>query len=53
MPTVCFLPIRAAARRVDSAYLAKLVAEGRLRDWEAEELIVDLTYNLVRKAYKL
>jgi glucuronate isomerase len=54
--TRAFLSIPArhdVARRVDCAFLARLVAEGRLRDWEAQELAQDLTYNLVRKAYRL
>lgn len=41
------------ARRVDCAFLARLVAEHRLDEDEAFELIVDLTVNLVKKAYKL
>ena len=41
------------ARRVDCGFLANLVAEGRLLDWEAAELAFDLTNGLVRKAYKL
>ncbi len=41
------------ARRIDCAFLARLVAEGRLERAEAHELICDLTVNLVRKAYKL
>lgn len=41
------------ARRVDCAFLARLVAEGRLQDWEAAELAYELTNGLVRKAYKL
>jgi glucuronate isomerase len=41
------------ARRVDCAFLARLVAEGRLCDWEAAELAYELTNGLVRKAYKL
>ena len=41
------------ARRVDAAFLARLVAEGRLDKDEAVELIQDLTGDLVRKAYKL
>ena len=41
------------ARRVDAAFLARLVAEHRLDLPEAQELIEDLTVNLVRKAYKL
>ena len=54
--TRAFLSIPArhdVARRVDSAFLARLVAEHRLDEWEAFELIEDLTINLVRKAYKL
>jgi glucuronate isomerase len=41
------------ARRVDCAFLARLVAEGRLDEDEAFELAQDLTVNLVRKAYRL
>ena len=41
------------ARRVDSAFLARMVAEHRMDLVEAEEVIVDLTYNLPKKAYKL
>jgi glucuronate isomerase len=41
------------ARRVDCAFLGKLVAEHRLDESEAFELAKDLTVNLVRKAYKL
>jgi glucuronate isomerase len=41
------------ARRVDCAFLARLVAEHRLDEDEAMELIHDLTVGLVRKAYKL
>ncbi|MES1201306.1 MAG: glucuronate isomerase [Pseudomonadota bacterium] len=41
------------ARRVDSAFLAKLVAEHRMAEDEAAELIVDLSYNLAKRAYKL
>jgi glucuronate isomerase len=54
--TRAFLSIPArhdVARRVDCAFLARLVAEGRLLEWEAAELAQDLTYNLVRKAYRL
>jgi glucuronate isomerase len=42
-----------AARRIDSAYLAKLVAERRLDEDEALIVARDLTYELVRRAYKL
>jgi glucuronate isomerase len=41
------------ARRVDCAFLARLVAEGRLEDWEAAELAEELIVGLVRRAYKL
>lgn len=54
--TRAFLSIPArhdVARRVDCAYLARLVAEHRLADWEAAELAHDLTVGLARRAYKL
>ena len=54
--TRAFLSIPArhdVARRVDSAFLARLVAEHRLELDEAHELIVDLSYNLAKRAYKL
>ncbi|MCU1324090.1 MAG: Glucuronate isomerase [Acidobacteriaceae bacterium] len=41
------------ARRIDSAFLARLVTEHRLDEDEAFELIQDLTVGLVKKAYKL
>ena len=41
------------ARRMDCAYLARLVAEHRLEEEDARELAVDLTYRLVKRAYKL
>jgi glucuronate isomerase len=41
------------ARRVDCAYLAELVATGRLREEEAAELAVDLAYGLAKRAYRL
>jgi len=41
------------ARRVDCAFLARLVAEHRLDEEEAREVAVDLAYNLAKKAYKL
>ena len=41
------------ARRVDCAYLAKLVAEHRLEEDEAAEVAYDLAYRLAREAYKL
>lgn len=54
--TRAFLSIPArhdVARRMDAAWLARLVAEHRLDEDEAFELARDLAYNLVRKAYKL
>ncbi|CAN5127482.1 glucuronate isomerase [soil metagenome] len=54
--TRAFLSIPArhdVARRVDSAFLARMVAEHRMDEVEAAELIVDLTYTLPKKAYKL
>jgi glucuronate isomerase len=54
--TRAFLSIPArhdVARRVDSAFLARLVAEGRLDEAEAFEVVKDLAVNLVRKAYRL
>lgn len=54
--TRAFLSIPArhdVARRVDCAFLAKLVAEHRLEDWEAAELAEELTVGLARRAYKL
>lgn len=41
------------ARRVDCAYLAKLVAEHRLEEDEAAEVAHDLAYRLAKEAYKL
>jgi glucuronate isomerase len=41
------------ARRVDCAFLARLVMEDRLTEAEAFETARDLTSNLVRSAYKL
>jgi glucuronate isomerase len=41
------------ARRVDCAFLGRLVAEHRLDEDEAFEVVQDLTVNLVRKAYRL
>ena len=54
--TRAFLSIPArhdVARRVDSAFLATLVAEGRMDEEEAEETLIDLTSTLPRRAYKL
>ncbi|HEY0786281.1 MAG TPA: glucuronate isomerase [Acidobacteriaceae bacterium] len=41
------------ARRIDCAFLARLVAEHRLEEDEAFELARELTQTLVRKAYRL
>jgi glucuronate isomerase len=41
------------ARRSDAAFLARLVSEHRLTIEEAAELVVDLAYNLPKRAYKL
>jgi glucuronate isomerase len=54
--TRAFLSIPARhdmARRVDCAFLAKLVIEHRLGEDEAFEVAHALTYSLVKKAYKL
>ena len=54
--TRAFLSIPArhdVARRVDCAFLARLVAEHRLDEEEAFELVRELTVGLVKKAYKL
>lgn len=41
------------ARRVDCAFLAKLVSEHRLRQEEAFEVATELAYTLAKKAYRL
>jgi glucuronate isomerase len=41
------------ARRMDCAYLARLVAEHRLDEDDARETAVDLAYRLAKSAYKL
>jgi glucuronate isomerase len=54
--TRAFLSIPArhdVARRVDCAFLARLVVEHRLAEDEAFEVAHDLTYHLVKKAYRL
>jgi glucuronate isomerase len=54
--TRAFLSIPArhdVARRMDSAFLARLVVEHRLTETEAFETAHDLTDRLVRSAYKL
>ena len=54
--TRAFLSIPARhdlARRMDCGFLAKLVTEHRLAEDEAFEVAHALTYNLVKKAYRL
>jgi glucuronate isomerase len=54
--TRAFLSIPArhdVARRIDCAFLGRLVAEHRLDEDEAFEVAHDLTYGLVKKAYRL
>ncbi|WP_368565254.1 glucuronate isomerase [Pseudoxanthomonas sp. UTMC 1351] len=54
--TRAFLSIPArhdVARRIDCAFLAKLVAEHRIDEDEAAEVVVDLAYRLPKRAYKL
>ena len=54
--TRAFLSIPArhdVARRMDAAFLATLVADHRLDEDEAMELIVDLSYTLAKQAYRL
>jgi glucuronate isomerase len=41
------------ARRIDCAFLARLVAEHRLPEDEAFQVARDLAYNLPKQAYKL
>jgi len=50
----CSIPARHdVARRSDAAFLATLVATGRLGEGEAYEVARDLTYTLVKAAYRL
>ena len=54
--TRAFLSIPArhdVARRVDAAYLARLVGEHRLAEDDAHEIAVDLAYHLPKAAYRL
>lgn len=54
--TRAFLSIPArhdVARRMDCGFLARLVVEHRMEEWEAAELATDLAYNLAKAAYKL
>lgn len=41
------------ARRVDCAYLASLIGQGRLDEDEAAEVAHDLAYGLAKRAYRL
>ena len=50
----CSIPARHdVSRRTDCAYLAQLVATGRLREAEAFEVAQDLAYRLAKDAYHL
>jgi glucuronate isomerase len=54
--TRAFLSIPArhdVSRRMDASFLARLVAEHRIDEDEATELAHELTYGLVKKAYRL
>jgi glucuronate isomerase len=54
--TRAFLSIPArhdVARRIDCAFLARLVTEYRITEQEAFEVVHDLTYKLVKSAYRL
>ncbi|WP_152047551.1 glucuronate isomerase [Aureimonas psammosilenae] len=54
--TRAFLSIPARhdmARRVDCAFLARLVCDGRLDEDEAHDLAHDLAYRLAKEAYRL
>jgi glucuronate isomerase len=54
--TRAFLSIPArhdVARRIDCAFLAKLVTEHRIEEEEAFTVAEDLTYKLVKQAYRL
>ncbi len=50
----CSIPARHdVSRRSDCAYLAELVATGRLSEQDAFELAHDLSYRLAKEAYRL
>jgi glucuronate isomerase len=54
--TRAFLSIPArhdVARRIDCAFLARLVAEHRIDEDEAHALAYDLAYRLAKEAYRL
>ncbi|MCU1569447.1 MAG: uxaC [Naasia sp.] len=51
---LCSIPVRHdTARRVDAAYLARLVAEHRLTEDRAIEIAIDTVARLPRKVFKL
>jgi glucuronate isomerase len=50
----CSIPVRhQVARRVDAAYLARLVTEGRFGVDEALQVIADLAYHLPKRVFRL
>ena len=50
----CSIPARHdMSRRLDAAYLARLVAEGRLSDDEGAQTAVDLVHSLPREVFRL
>jgi glucuronate isomerase len=50
----CSIPARHdVARRIDAAYLARLVAEHRMTEQDAAEVAIDLAYHQPRKIYGL
>jgi glucuronate isomerase len=50
----CSIPVRhQVARRVDAAYLARLVVEGRLGMEDAADTIADLAYHLPKRVFRL
>ena len=54
--TRAFLSIPArhdVARRIDCGFLAELVREHRMEDWEAAELSQGLAYDFAKQAYRL
>jgi len=52
--SLCSIPARHdMSRRVDSGYLARLVAEHRLDEDEAAEVLIDLVTSAPRRAFKL
>jgi glucuronate isomerase len=54
--TRAFLSIPArhdVARRIDCGFLAELVAEHRIEEWEAFDLAHELSYGLAKRAYRL